>query len=136
MGGHSSGGLFPGALEASGRNSGMSLGDGTISKSTSASSSSVGGARESLLSKAVTNETKRIIKELYRMNAKTGDGGTADAIRAQLKTGKMVGGKDHIRKGRERLRQIEKILARDPFHPDKDMLKQMRDDLRDALGGA
>lgn len=64
------------------------------------------------------------------------DGGTADAIREQIRTGELVGGKDHIRKGRERLRQIEKILSRNPNHPDRALLEKLRDDLRDALGGA
>lgn len=65
-----------------------------------------------------------------------GDGGTADAIREQLRAGVMVGGKDHTRKGRERMRQIENILKRNPDHPDRELLKKLRDDLNNALGGA
>lgn len=84
---------------------------------------------------AKTNECKRIIDELYREVASVGDGGTADAIRKQLSTGKLVGKKDHIRKGKERLRQIEKIIDRDKEHPDKDILKFLAHDLKKALGG-
>jgi hypothetical protein len=92
--------------------------------------------REQLLGDATTNEARRVVNELYRPGAEHGDGGTADAIREQLRTGKLIGGKDHIRKGRERLRQINRILARNPDHPDRALLERLRDDLEDALGGA
>lgn len=92
--------------------------------------------RERLLGEAVTDEARRIVGQLYRPNAETGDGGTADAIREQLRTGEMVGGKDHTQKGRERIRQIERILARNPDHPDRALLQRLREDLKDALGGA
>lgn len=92
--------------------------------------------RERLLTDASADVVKKIIKELYRPNAAVGDGGTADAIRKQIKTGELVGGRDHIRKGRERARQIERILSKNPNHPDKDLLKQLRNGLIDALGDA
>ena len=92
-------------------------------------------ARDRLLSQATTEQTKKIIEELFRKGAEVGDGGTADAIRAQARDGTLVGGKDHIRKGQERLRQIEKILNKDPNHPDKDLLMKLKDDLEDALKG-
>ncbi len=137
MGGHSSGGLFPGAAGTAGGSPGMGLDGGTMSETgNGASSSVVGSARERLLDEAVTGEARGVVKELYRPKAKTGDGGTADAIREQLRTGELVGGRDHIRKGRERLRQIKKILARNPNHPDRALLERLRDDLEDALGGA
>ncbi|WP_248923016.1 hypothetical protein [Olsenella intestinalis] len=137
MGGHSSGGLFPGASGPVDNSLDSGLGGGTIPEAeTRASSPEVGSARERLLDEATTDEARRIVKELYRPNAETGDGGTADAIREQLRTGEMVGGKDHIRKGRERLRQIEKILTSNPDHPDRALLERLRDDLEDALGGA
>ena len=63
-----------------------------------------------------------------------GDGGTADAIRAELASGEPVGGRSHVRKGRERLRQIERILRKSPNHPDRELLERLANDLRDALG--
>ena len=93
-------------------------------------------SRKRLLADASTGVVKNIVKELYRPNATVGDGGTADAIRKQIKTGELVGGRDHIRKGRERVRQIERILSKNPNHPDKDLLKQLRNGLIDALGDA
>ena len=136
MGGHPSGGLFPGASRTASDSPGMSLGSSNISENKGvASMSEVGSIRWQLLNEAITDEARGIVKELYRPNAKTGDGGTADAIRRQLQNGELVGGKSHVRKGRERLRQIEKILARNPDHPDRELLKRLRDDLKEALGG-
>ena len=92
-------------------------------------------AREVLLSEAKTDLARNLIKELYRSGAEVGDGGTADAIRQELASGKPVRGRSHIQKGRERLRQIDKIIARNPTHPDRDLLERLAKDLREALGG-
>lgn len=92
-------------------------------------------ARDTLMSEATTDTTRSVINELYREGSGIGDGGTADAIRHELATGELVGGRSHIRKGRERLRQIERILRRNPDHPDRELLERLANDLRDALGG-
>ncbi|MEE8722942.1 MAG: hypothetical protein SOI38_08215 [Eggerthellaceae bacterium] len=139
MGGHASR-LFHGA---SGENLlERPLGDespdnGTIAEdSHETAASSADSTREQLLDEATTDVVKGTIRELYRQNAEVGDGGTADAIREERRSGEPVGGRSHTRKGRERLRQIEKILARNPDHPDRALLERLRDDLEDALGGA
>lgn len=139
MGGHASG-LFHGAsLE----NLPKRLPDGETPDSDTitegnyeTAATNANSVREQLLNEATTNEAKRIVRELYRQNAEIGDGGTADAIREELQSGEPVGGRSHIQKGRERLRQIKKILERDPNHPDQALLERLRDDLEDALGGA
>lgn len=91
--------------------------------------------KESLLARATQNDSKNLIKELYRSGSKIGDGGTADALRHELKTGKLVGGKSHKIKAQERVKQIENILKKNPNHPDKDLLNQLKDDLEKALRG-
>ncbi len=91
--------------------------------------------RDSLMSEAKTEQTRKIINELYRKNSSIGDGGTADAIRKEKQTNEKVGGKSHIQKGKERLKQIERILDKTPDHPDMKLLQSLRDDLKDALGG-
>lgn len=91
--------------------------------------------REKLLNRATTNESLRLIEELYRTGAAVGKGGTADAIREEISNGNEVGGKSHIRKGQERLRQIARILKRNPNHPDRVLLKELYDELQDALEG-
>ena len=137
MGGHNSGGLFPGTTGLAGGNSDARMrGDIMPKGGDDEPRAHIMGVRERLLGEATTDEARSIVGELYRPNAKTGDGGTADAIREQLRTGELVGGRDHIRRGRERLRQIEKILERSPDHPDRALLERLRDDLEDALGGA
>ena len=91
--------------------------------------------KESLLARATQNDSKNLIKELYRSGSKIGDGGTADALRYELKTGKLVGGKSHKIKAEERVKQITNILKKNPNHPDKDLLNQLKDDLEKALRG-
>lgn len=101
----------------------------------STSSSAVASTREALLSEATSDEVQRLIKELYRKGATVGDGGTADAIREELATGNPTGGRSHIQKGKERLRQIERMLEKYPEHADRALLERLRDDLQDALEG-
>ena len=145
MGGHASG-LFPGAAEAEHTDANMKNNPDktletlvinvTIPDTTESSLSDQSLCpRERLLAEATTDVAKNIVKELYRPNAAVGDGGTADAIRKQVATSELIGGKDHIRKGRERLRQIERILSKNPNHPDRALLERLRNDLIDALGG-
>ena len=91
--------------------------------------------RDDLLSEAKTDLARNLIKELYRTGAEVGDGGTADAIRQEMASGEPVRGRSHIQKGRERLRQIDKIIERNPTHPDRELLERLADDLREAPGG-
>lgn len=92
--------------------------------------------REELL-KIVTNQKlKNTINEMYRPNAKKGDGGLSDAIRYERKTNELVGGKSHIRKGIERLKNLENILKKQNLNStDIQIIKELIKDLRDALGG-
>ena len=73
LGGHNSGGLFEGT---SGSRKTMNIFKSaeTVTK------------RESLMSEAKTEQTRKLINELYRKNSKVGDGGTADAIRQEKRT--------------------------------------------------
>lgn len=131
VGGFSSG-LFSGTSGSPQLSLSNDSNDSTIQPSNSTGS---GSRREALLNEATTDEACGIVNELYREGAGVGDGGTADAIREELATGNPVGGRSHIQKGRERLRQIERILQRNPNHPDRALLERLRDDLRDALEG-
>ena len=90
--------------------------------------------RDELLAEATTPEAREVVNQLYRPDADYGDGGTADAIRHELATGELIRGKSHIKKGRQRLAQIDRILRRNPDHPDRALLERLRNDLRDALG--
>ncbi len=91
--------------------------------------------RNNLLVMATQSDTKNLINELYRNDSKIGDGGTADALRYELKTGKLVGGKSHKIKAQQRVKQINNILKRNPNHPDKELLIKLRENLENALKG-
>ena len=56
------------------------------------------------------------IKECFRYQGKIGNGGLSDAIRYELRYGKLVGGKSHIRKGIERVAGLKKIIKREDYH--------------------
>lgn len=89
-----------------------------------------------LLNKAGDKKVKNVIKELYRPGANIGDGGTAAAIHHEIKTGKLVGGKSHIIKGKERIKNLENILKRnDLTKKDRKIAEKLYKDLKKALGG-
>ncbi len=65
---------------------------------------------EKLLKQISNVKLKNFVSQVFRKNAEIGDGGLADAIKEQIKTGKLVRNKDHIIKGRERLVNLGRIL--------------------------
>lgn len=91
---------------------------------------------QKLLEKVSNEKVKNVIKELYRPGATIGDGGTASAIRYEIKTGNLVGGKSHILKGIERLKNLENLLKRnDLSKKDRRIVEKLHKDLEKALGG-
>lgn len=73
---------------------------------------------------------------MYRPNSKVGDGGLGDAIRHELKTGELVGGKSHIQKVTERLKNLENILKKQNLNStDKKIVRALIRDLKKALEG-
>ena len=92
--------------------------------------------RNKLLNKVKNPKLKNAINEIYRPGAKTGDGGLADAVRYELKTGKLVGGKSHIQKARERVKNLENIIKKQNLcSSDLKIAKELLKDLKNALGG-
>ena len=90
--------------------------------------------RERLLSVAKNPKLISAIDQIYRPGAGVGDGGLADAIRHEKETGERVGGRSHIRKGKERLRNLRNILANEDLSArDTNIVKQLIADLQDAL---
>jgi uridine phosphorylase len=82
---------------------------------------------------AVNPRLQRVIQELFRTGA-TIRGGTAGAVRREVRTGELVGGKSHIRKAIERRRQLQHILRREELSlQDHATAQQLHDDLSDAL---
>ena len=86
-----------------------------------------------LLKRAKTEGTKNFIKQNYRSGAKVGDGSTAAAVRQELKTGNLVGGRSHIIKAQQEAKRIDNILAKNPKHPDRKLLMGEKRKLEKAL---
>ncbi len=92
--------------------------------------------RETLLDSVSNQKLKNAIDQIYRPCAKIGDGGLADAIRHELKTGELVGGKSHITKGIERARNLENIIrTQNLSKSDLEIATKLLNDLKNALGG-
>ncbi len=87
-----------------------------------------------LLSKVTNPKLTNTIKEMYRPGAKVGDGGLADAIKEEIRTGQLVGGKSHIQKGIERLKNLENILSKQSLTKEEiEITKKLIEELRNAL---
>ena len=76
------------------------------------------------------------IKECFRTQGKIGNGGLSDAIRYELRYGKLVGGKSHIQKGIERIKGLENIIKKQLLTPEELALaKMLLEDLLKAMRG-
>ena len=95
----------------------------------------LGTQRQNLLNDIKSKQLRNIVEELYRPNAKVGPAkSTADAIRHELITGELVGGKSHIQKGQYRLSELNKFLQRTDINEhDRAAARFLRDDLYDAF---
>lgn len=92
--------------------------------------------REQLLGKVENPKLKNAIHEMYRPGASTGDGGLADAVRYELSTGELVGGKSHIQKAMERVKNLENIIKKQKLsNGDLKIANKLITDLKNALGG-
>lgn len=91
--------------------------------------------RERLLPMVTNPKLKNAVDQMYRPNATIGDGGLADAIRHEKETGELVGGRSHVQKGKERLKNLENILSKENLNAqDENIIKKLIDDLKEALG--
>ncbi|HPT66404.1 MAG TPA: hypothetical protein PLI94_00010 [Bacillota bacterium] len=92
--------------------------------------------RDRLLESVTNPKLKNAINEMYRPGATIGDGGLADAIKHELTTGELVGGKSHIQKGLERIRNLENILRKETLsYTDREILENLLNNLKDVLKG-
>jgi tRNA C32,U32 (ribose-2'-O)-methylase TrmJ len=86
------------------------------------------------MSSVANPKLKNAVDQIYRPGATVGDGGLADAIRHEKETGEMVGGHPHTQKGRERLKNLENILAKEKLNEqDAKTIKKLISDLKQAL---
>jgi len=88
------------------------------------------------LTKVNNPKLKNAINEIYRSNATIGDGGLADAIRYELQTGKLIGGKSHIQKGKERLKNLENIIKMQNLTSEEEKIAiEIMENIKNALEG-
>ncbi len=75
------------------------------------------------------------IEQLFRAGDKL-PGGTAGAIREELRTGELVGGRSHLLKGQQRARQLQRILQQEELSAaDRTTAQRVLTDLQNALRG-
>ena len=86
---------------------------------------------------AVPTATNRALQNTVNQLFRPGDklaGGTAGAIRQEALTGRAIGGKFHLQKGIERIRNLEHILAREELSAaDRALAERLLSDLRSAV---
>lgn len=76
------------------------------------------------------------IDKLYRPDAETGSGSTADAIRHERATGEHIRGKLHFQKGKDALRALNRWMKNNPTaaSSDRAAVENIIKDLNDAMG--
>ena len=85
----------------------------------------------------VTNQKlKNLIGELYREGASVGDGSAMAAASKQVKTGELVGGRNHIIKIVERIINLQRILEKEELSPkDRDFGESLLSKMKKSLKG-
>lgn len=80
------------------------------------------------------NYVDQLFKGVVQPN-RTGDGTTMDAIRHEVANGDLVHGKDHVRKGRDILRGLDRWLRtrQDASPQDREIAQTLADELRGLL---
>ncbi|WP_355583369.1 hemagglutinin repeat-containing protein [Xanthomonas cannabis] len=87
---------------------------------------------------AVTDSNlSSLIDDLYRDGAKIGSGSTADAVRYEMKTGELVGGRSHSQKAMDYTRALQRWLKENPkaSTADRDSAAKVIEDMQNALRG-
>ena len=80
---------------------------------------------------------KKQLDELYRKDAKIGNGSTADAVRHERLTGQPVGGKWHTQKAQDGVKFLDRWLKNNPKASpgDRAAAQNVMRDLQNALSG-
>ncbi|NDI36669.1 hypothetical protein [Chengkuizengella sediminis] len=92
--------------------------------------------RDELLNTVGNQKLRNAIDQMYRPGAKIGDGGLADVIRHELKTGELLSPKGHFQKGFERISNLKNIINKENLSPsDLKLAQDLLDDLQKALEG-
>ena len=87
--------------------------------------------------KFIDETLRKFANQLYRDGAVIGNRSTADAIRYIKKTGELVGNSDHVQKGVDSVRFLEKWLENNKKANGSDIssVKKIINDINSALKG-
>jgi RHS repeat-associated protein len=97
---------------------------------------SLNSAPMSALANVQDAELANVVDQNYRPNAAYGDGGTADVIRYEIRTGQLVSKTGHAQKGRETITAIGRIMAAGRLNAaDRQIAIELASDLLRALMG-
>ena len=110
---------------------------GNVTNVASSETHLLGTARDNLLNMVQNPKLKKIVNDLYRPGAKIGGGSSMDAFRLEQLTGVSVGGKTHGTKLIQYRKALQK-LWKDKHNlsdNDKQIVKQLLDDIQNALSG-
>ena len=96
----------------------------------------IGMPRDRLLNRAEDARLRDAIDQLYRKNAKKGNGGSADAFRFEMRTGELLSPSGHKTKLLERRGQLQNLRSDPNLSPgDKSLINEMLKDIQNALSG-
>nr|WP_228005976.1 hypothetical protein [Xenorhabdus sp. BG5] len=97
--------------------------------------------RQQIIDSIENPKLQKMFEELYRPGANIPDGGTAASILHTKNTGQLVGGSDHINKGKDYLTALKNLSSgngrykNEALSPsDRSLASYMINDLRNALG--
>ena len=83
-----------------------------------------------------TIKLKNLIGELYREGATIGDGSAMAAASEEIKTGILIGGRNHVTKIEERIKNLENILrTQNLTEKDKSFAKELLIKMKKSLKG-
>lgn len=92
--------------------------------------------REQLLSQVTNKKLRNSINQMFRPNATVGDGSLAAAVRLEVNKGVLTGGKSHIIKAKERIKNLENILAKENLTvKEREINNDLLIELKRALNG-
>ncbi len=92
--------------------------------------------RDELLNSIENSKLKNVADQIYRPGASHGDGGLADAVRYELSTGEYVGGKSHLLKATERVKNLQNVINKQNLnHKDLEIANKLLINLKNALEG-
>ena len=112
---------------------GLTLGASTLVAGTILPEASYTAARAAPT--AANASLQNTLRELYRVGDKIA-GGTAGAIRHERETGELVGGVSHLRKGIERMANLQNIISRQKLSAgDLATARSELSNLKDAING-